>query len=208
MAQPFWASLSDISAFGYSESGLLWNLPELAGKTLPGLWSVRITFKRDIEKKKQKGKDGALITDQGDNPTEIEFRGRIFTEEDWNTWQEISPIFFAKKKGAERSPISVVHPQTAAKNITTLYIEELSEELNDQDDVMIVTIKTIEWTARPKEVVAKKVVKGLNTYGPLPSIELEVIRDTSQMNNRMLQALVIRDTSQMNNRMLQALEAA
>lgn len=192
MPQSFWANTSDINAGnGFSQSGWEWNHPTVGGNVLPGAWSVRVRARRDIEKKKQKGKDGAAITDQGDNPTEIELRGEIFTQEDWDSWQGMSDAFFAKKKGKERAPLAIVHPQTASKGITSVYLEEVEETIGADEDVLVVTMKLIEWTPRPKEVVVKKAVQQAptDTYGPLPTIQEEVARDVANLNAKMLQAL-------------------
>lgn len=158
MAQPFWASTDDtIEGFGISAGALAWDQPLLDGTPLPGLWSVSVRLARDIEKKKQKGKDSAAITDQGDSPAEIRIEGEIYTDAAWEAWQtDILPKIASKKAGNERAPMVIDHPMTASYGIVNIYVEECESKLDIDSDTMRINIKAIEWTPRPKEPVIKK----------------------------------------------------
>lgn len=143
----WWAATED-AVDGYSAEAGEWAAPVVGGETLPGEWRVRVQLKPDIEVKKAKGQAGAAITDQGDNPTKVSLRGQLVTREDWERWQALVPVLFAKKSNSERKPLAISHPHTDAFGISVIYVESLEAE-DPENDIMPISIDAIEWTPKP-----------------------------------------------------------
>jgi hypothetical protein len=145
--QPGW---EDEDAFG----PYFWDSVMLGGLPVPGECRVKCPLKRDVDKKKAKGKCGGTITDNGEDMTSVTITTQL-TSPQWKLFQDLLPKIWPRKKGGKRSPVSIEHPKTFACGIDEVYIE--SVDIGDPENGRItVTIECTEWLIAPKDAPKPK----------------------------------------------------
>lgn len=155
----------------------LWDELFLGGVNWPGVWEVTVTKGRDIDKVKQKGKDGRTLTDNGYEGAELEAVGRIFRQSDFDDLQDILPRFDPKVPGATRTPHDIYHPAAALLGVDAVYIEKI-RVTPPKAGVLTVTLTISEYFPETKNTNNKKEVQGFdgaqNSGAPLNAQDFQV----------------------------------
>ena len=122
--------------------------------TWPGLADVSGSgVKRRIDVKKTKGKDGAVLKDNGMDLAKLKINLRIWTAEQWSRFNELLPLIHPKRKGGSREPTEIIHPQANLLGIKAIYINQIDfPDLDRSNGIMTVTMSAIEWIPRPAPV--------------------------------------------------------
>jgi hypothetical protein len=94
MAIPFWGPSG--GDFGPTFMTNEWDVAWFNGQPLPGKWSVSGFPTLAVDKKKHAGVDGASITVQGYVPGPVELEGLIWTDEQWQFFQALTPDIWRK----------------------------------------------------------------------------------------------------------------
>lgn len=153
-----------------------WDRVMLNGMILPGLWEATATPALQIDIQKPHGFDGAALVSRGYIPAGITITGRIWTPEQWRTFQQIIPTFWAPPNhyatndqkrtngqivGQQRA-VAVDYPGLAALNIHWLVIKQITPpEPTSDKGVRQIKIVAVEYVPEPqKKQGATKKVEG------------------------------------------------
>jgi len=132
-----------------------WDLLVLAGETMPGVWNVSYTLKRDLDIKKSKGTNGARLTDHGYEATEITLTGRMTEQAEWEQLQAMVPKLHPNRPTDPRAPVTIAHPATDFARIGQIYIAQVgSPELDN--GILTVRITGFEAVPKPSPVPKTK----------------------------------------------------
>jgi hypothetical protein len=134
------------------ESELVWNQVRLDDVVLPGLARVRGTLKADIEAKKSKGNDGADYSDNGLVPCDFTIELQMWEAIQWDAYQALLPRLLPRKRGAARKLWTVQHPACQLMGVAKVYIHEFPFPEPDDDGVVRVALKVLEYIPAPKPV--------------------------------------------------------
>lgn len=131
-----------------------WDTLIMAGNTWPGLATISGSgVKRRIDAKKTKGKDGAILKDNGLDLASISISLRIWTAEHWQRFNELLPTVHPKRKGGVRTPTEIVHPQCNMLGIKAIYISQIQiPDLDRSTGIMTIDFTAIEWVPAPPVV--------------------------------------------------------
>jgi hypothetical protein len=138
------------------EAELIWNQVTLNDIVLPGLARVRGSLKADIEAKKSKGNDGADYTDNGLVPCDFTIELQMWEAYQWEAYQAILPRLLPRKRGTARPLWSVQHPACQLMGISKVYIHEFPFPEPDDDGIVRVALKVLEYIPAPKPVPPQK----------------------------------------------------
>jgi hypothetical protein len=124
---------------------------------MPGVWEITSgEFVRQIDTKKTKGKDKAVLIDLGLMPPRMQARGKLCSPEDWEMLQDAMPDIHPRKAGGLKFPLAIFHPAVALLGINQIYIERIrTPEI--REGILEIQIDMIEWTDQPKVSKTKKV---------------------------------------------------
>lgn len=150
-----------ISFWDGPANDLLWDTLILGGVVWPGIASVEIDKSREIDKAKQKGKDGITLTDNGFNASAIKITLRLHLADQWADLQNILPNFDPKVTGSPKTPCDIIHPTTQLSGIKYVYIEKVHLE-NPSNGVLTLTMEACEWFPETKATKSTKKPKGLD----------------------------------------------
>jgi hypothetical protein len=128
----------------------LWDTLQVGPWTMPGVWTVDFSIRREIDVKKAVSTDGARLKDKGYAPPQLTLTGKLTTRDDWNTLQGIMPSIHPRRPGAARTPFRIVHPKTLLMGITAIFIHEVDAVTLD-NGVLGIQLRSYEWLA-PKKV--------------------------------------------------------
>lgn len=129
----------------------IWDTITIAGKVLPGLCVVDGQRGRKLDKKNAKGADGATISDDGADPTDVDIKLVLATRQQWIDYQRIVPLLDPATNKGKAKPVDVSHPALALHGINSIYIEKLSFPKPGSDrQTREVTIKATGWLPAPK----------------------------------------------------------
>lgn len=95
MSIPFWSE-QDGEGPIFASNVNPWDTVYLGGFPLPGVWKVTGIPTLAVDRKKSKGVDGALITVNGYIPGPIELDGLLWTADQWDAFQDLSPDIWRK----------------------------------------------------------------------------------------------------------------
>lgn len=158
MTKPVYAPWWNESGEGQDQ----WDTLILAGNTWPGLATISGSgVKRRIDVKKTKGKDGAIIKDNGMDLASLSISLRIWTAEHWTKFNELLPTIHPKRKGGTRVPTEIVHPQANTLGVKTIYISQIEvPDLDRSSGIMTIGMTAIEWVPKPPPVKRAAGTKG------------------------------------------------
>ena len=143
-AQPFWVDE------GGDEQA--WDFCWLGEDLLPGLVEVEAGKSRDVDVQKNKGTDGAALSDDGYVPAAVTITLRMWTREQWAAWQDVYPKIDPQRPGGLRQPLSIVHPEPNHRGIDTIYVTSISGSSPRRGGVKTETIECLQWFPAPKPV--------------------------------------------------------
>jgi hypothetical protein len=136
-AIPFWSS-----------DPKTWDTIVLAGAKIPAIVKCKGKKSRKLDVKSPPGSDGATVTDKGYEPAKIDVTLRMHTEEQWIQWQRVSPLVDPKKKGKDRTALTVEHPALAEAGIAKVFIESRGI-LEVSGGIGTIELGFVEWTRDP-----------------------------------------------------------
>lgn len=134
------------------EAELVWNQCRLDDIVLPGLARVCGSLKADIEAKKAKGNDGADYSDNGLVPCDFTIELQMWEELQWDAYQALLPRLLPRKRGAARKLWTVQHPACQLMGVGKVYIHEFPFPEPDDDGVVRIALKVLEYIPAPKPV--------------------------------------------------------
>lgn len=133
-----------------------WDRCTIDGTVVPGRVTVRCPVKRDIDKKKPKGSDGARLEDRGYMLAEVEIDVEIGGGEqgykDFADMQELIDQIHPRKKGGARAKQQISSPQTEINRITDIYVYSIDGPKREKNGLLMWKLKATEWTPQPVEV--------------------------------------------------------
>ncbi len=142
---PYWEDAPDV-----------WDTVRIAGQDLPGNAKVSGDVVRKLDKKNAKGVDGATITDDGADPTEIEIEIVLATREHWVAYQRVLPSIDPNLGKSKATAVDIVHPALALHQIRSVYVERVSIPVPGSDpQTRIVRIKAVGWLPPPPPAPSK-----------------------------------------------------
>lgn len=170
MGLPFWLTRSDgIDGTLYPKNA--WDATFLGPYRLPGICRVKCAPKIEFDRQKVNGRDGAAIILRGYLPGPIEIECKIWTAEQWTTFQEIAPKIWKKPgkvaiKGKDKSAAAAVagaaateqaaldisHPATLLWGVRSVVVTGVSApEDGPEVGTKIIRIQCIEFVATSKK---------------------------------------------------------
>lgn len=151
-----------ISFWDGSDNDLLWDTLIMGGVTWPGIASVEVEKSRDIDEAKTKGKDGITLTDNGFNAAKVNITLKLWLASQWLELQSILPKFDPKITGGSKTPVDIIHPTTQIAGVKYIYIKKVRMQNPDTNNVLTVSIETVEWFPKTKDTSSSKKPKGLD----------------------------------------------
>jgi hypothetical protein len=143
VAQPGWTG-----AGGTADAG--WNRVQLGPSVVPGICTITgLSVGQDIDVKKQKGNDGAVLEDNGLEPAKFNIEVQL-NEQLWPAFQEVLPSIDPRRPGASRSPLEIVHPATALANVREIVIRKISIGVPTARGGLKVVFECLQWFPAPK----------------------------------------------------------
>jgi len=134
----------------------LWDTVRIAGENLPGNAKVTGDVVRKLTKSNAKGVDGATITDDGADPTDIEIEIVLATREQWKAYQRIVPLLDPNVGKGSATAVDIVHPALALHKIVQVYVERVSIPIPGSDpQTRVVRIKATGWLPKPPPAPSK-----------------------------------------------------
>ena len=132
-----------------------WDRLTIGGYVMPGVWDVETACKRNIDKKKAKGVDGARITDQGYELPELELVGRLTSRVQWELLQTMIAGLHPRQKGGKREKYVIDHPKTRLLGINAIYITEVRSPRLERG-IMTIVLRAIEYVPPGQQKAVKK----------------------------------------------------
>ena len=153
--------------------GTAWDYVVLAGDIAPGVATVDITAPDGLDRKKAKGKKRATITDNGDNPLEVEIE-LVLLPGDIDYFREVTlPTLRPRSKTGARQPVSIEHPMAEVWGVRNIIVGTIKTP-HPKGGKMIATLKCYEWTdsvAEVKTTNGNKVKTVRKIYAPISGIQ-------------------------------------
>lgn len=183
---PWWdpIPITDGKVIAPDSEGLLyddsspWARVDIGGHRLPGTCSVTGAAVHRIDIQKSNGVDGGTIIERGYVPGKYDIECKIWTEAQWNAWQEIYPQIFrrpgkidvndakAKKAGAtaaeikatEKAALTISHPFLALAGVSACLVESIPVPRPGPEwGTWVITIKVVQYIAPvPKQSALRK----------------------------------------------------
>lgn len=141
-AQPFWVT--------DDQSDLAWDFCWLGEDLLPGIASLSVETAREIDVQRQKGSNGANLSDDGYEPATVSITLQIYTADQWATWQKVRPKIDPRNAGGLKRPLQIVHPETADAGVENVYVRRISTSNPSARSGKTISIDCIEWFPAPK----------------------------------------------------------
>jgi hypothetical protein len=183
-AQPFWdieAYASDSTGRPLGTDGPLfssnqWEVVQINGKNLPGIWVATATPSLQLDVQKPNGYDGAALVQKGYVPAGITMTGTIWTPEQWALFQVMIPTFWrnpnkwavndvkkqkAQIEGKQRS-LAIYYPGIAPFAINEMVIYQITPpESTDQPGVKQIKLLARQYIPVPqRQQSAEKKTEG------------------------------------------------
>lgn len=148
---------------------LLWDTLYLGGEAWPGIPQIETEKSRDIDIAKQKGQDGATLTDQGYPGATVKITIRVWLDSQWAELNRLLPTIDPRVRGAFRTPIDIIHPEPNLKGVKQIYVKKIGATTVDKG-VVTQVIECAEWFPETKPAKSKsKTSKTDTTGGAIPT---------------------------------------
>jgi hypothetical protein len=168
----------------WEDEGQPWDKLILGDNVMPGVWAiVSGDCSRQVDHKKTKNKDKAVIKDLGLLPPRLQAKGKLCTREDWEALQQIMPDINPRKAGGPKFPLKIYHPAAAILGVSTIYVERIKPPEID-NGVLTFEIDMIEWTEQPKKVQSGHPKNSQDD----PAVMVEQLRGAGQWRTSTLKA--------------------
>lgn len=144
MSAPFWG--------GVTEAEHLWDYCWLGEGWIPGWVKVDVEKARDIDIQKQKGTDGAHLSDEGYVPAKVRILVHHQTPTEWRDWQAFLPKIDPQKVGGLKAPLDIYHPETQVYQVNQVTVEKISSTAPIAKSPKVTTIECLQWFPERKPV--------------------------------------------------------
>lgn len=152
-----------------------WDTLYLNADRMPGIWEIQSgECARQMDHKKTKDKDKAVVKDLGSLPVKLTATGRLISREDWVELQRVLPLLNPRFNGGLKTPVSIYHPVSALLGISTVYITRLAAPTLS-NGILSMNIDMIEWSQPKKAKVGK--APGVPPPEPAPLAPVDITRD-------------------------------
>lgn len=141
-----------------------WDVITFSGMATPGIAVVTGHKGGKVDAKKEPGKDGAVITHQGYDPSQVDVLVRMWHPSHWQQMQQMVELLQPRK--GKPTAHDVFHPALAAWGIHRLYVTEilLPREVPNTKGMKEVPIICQEW--RPGTQDKTATVQGPHQHIP------------------------------------------
>ena len=102
-----------------------WLRGKLADKRVPGLMEVKVpgaTRKVDVQSPPSKG--GAKIIVKGWSPSDVQIKVTMWTNEQFEAWQELKPLI--RVDGTSTNAVPILHPVAEESSVSSVVIKKVS----------------------------------------------------------------------------------
>jgi len=107
------------------ESPQQWDTVTLQGVDLPGIAKVTGKLGRKIDVNSPPGADGATLRDKGYDPARISVTLRMWTPEQFNSWEQTNLSLVAIRQQSQRTALEIVHPALNNLGVRRVYLETI-----------------------------------------------------------------------------------
>jgi len=143
----------------------LWNTCYLQGIQVPGKVEVEVSVAQKLDVKETRGANGANIAFQGYTPASVTITVTLFAREHLPAFVALFKIIrprvakqYQNKDNKGYPPaVDISHPATALTGVTSVYIEDVSVKPPDDHQIMVVTMKAVEWFKPGKPIPIKNI---------------------------------------------------
>lgn len=143
-----------MSAFfgGTYRQAAQWDDLFFQGEKMPGVARVSGDgIKRKIDLKRAKGKAGASVTDEGDEPGRGTIELELWTAEQWQEMLRRLPEVNPRTRGGVKNVVDVSHPLLDFLGISRVYITDIRIPSHDKRAGRLrVQFGFLEWFPKPK----------------------------------------------------------
>jgi hypothetical protein len=148
----------------WEDDGDPWDKLILGDNVMPGVWTITGgECARQVDHKKTKSKDKALIKDLGLLPPRLQIKGRMASRlpngeptGHWEALQKIMPDINPRKAGGPKFPLKIYHPAAAIIGVNTIYVERIRPPEVNANGILEMQLDVIEWTETPKKTNVQK----------------------------------------------------
>jgi len=100
-----------------------WDRVLLDDVALPGICEVDAAeVERKVDSTSPTGSDGGTVRDKGYGLAKFKVKVRIWTREQFQFWVRLGPLLDPRRRGRERQPTRIEHPELLLIGITQAYI--------------------------------------------------------------------------------------
>lgn len=128
-----------------------WDALWLGGALIPGI--ARLSgdgIKRKLDVKKQKGKAGATIEDEGDEPAKFSAELLLWNGDMLAQFEEMKEDINPRKRGGKKYVLDIYHPAAAFLGIDRVYVTGISMPDHDKRQGTVkIKIDFLEWFPEP-----------------------------------------------------------
>lgn len=155
MSIPFWRP-KDVP------NGSFWDLLWLGGGLVPGLCAdFDIVKSRSIDIAKQKGTDGITLTDNGYDGAPVKATQILWTQNQWDDFQEWLPNYDPQRPGGSRTPLDIIHPAATLLSVASVYLNKIHVS-QPVKGILRVDFEMTQWFAATKAAGGKAALKGFD----------------------------------------------
>lgn len=133
-----------------------WSKLKIGATDLPGTWEVEGAASRNVDVKQTKGKDGAVLKDEGYENAKITLIGRLVSKADYDALQVAIAEIHPRRKGAARDPVSINHPALTVLGVDAVYVTSIAAPRLDSVGMLEQRIEVLEYTPQPKKLPKRK----------------------------------------------------
>lgn len=153
----------------------------LGGQRSPGVAEIiGLGSPRKWDEKKGYGTSGATLVYAGDGLVAFSAKVYLTTRADWNDWHAFAPLVERSPKGDKPKALDIWHPQTEAKDIRSVIVEDVLGPSRDGDDGRWqVEIKFKQYRA-PKPALSKPKGSSSNAGNTQEDERDKLIRELTQ----------------------------
>jgi len=148
-----------------SPQGTVWDYVIIGGDICPGVAHVTITSPDGLDKKKSKGKKKATITDNGDDPLEINIDLDLLPGDLEYFREKTLPTLRPRTKSGAREALAFRHPMADLWNIQNIIVGTIKTPAPTAGGIMRVNIQAYEWVPQPSVVKSTGKVQGESKSG-------------------------------------------
>lgn len=130
-----------------------WDTVRLGGVEMPGIAKVRLKYPSGIHKRKARGKKGAGLKDEGNEPRELHIELTLSTPADGSFADAARDLIMGQALTDARDPLDIQHELPNYFGITTVVIGNVDIDEPDPVNGWKWSIQAFEWTGDEQPTV-------------------------------------------------------